>query len=82
MFGLFSSRLSVCISRKVKYINGKGSFVDNKTVRAVDAEGRETIVRGEKIVIAVGGRPRYPEVKLGYFHAIPMVISKLLDFRI
>jgi len=29
----------------------------------VDAKGKETIVCGENIVIAVGGRPRYPQVK-------------------
>ena len=59
----------------MKYINAKGSFVDKNTIKAVDAKGKETIVRGSNIVIAVGGRPRYPEVK-----AITLFIVYLTNY--
>jgi len=50
------------IYRNVTYLNARGSFVDENTIKAVDRKGRETVIHGENIVIAVGGRPRYPDV--------------------
>ncbi|XP_017900289.1 PREDICTED: thioredoxin reductase 2, mitochondrial isoform X1 [Capra hircus] len=46
--------------RKVKYLNVKASFVDMHTVCGVSKGGEETLLSAEHIVIATGGRPRYP----------------------
>ncbi|XP_027421798.1 thioredoxin reductase 2, mitochondrial isoform X3 [Bos indicus x Bos taurus] len=46
--------------RKVKYFNVKASFVDTHTVCGVSKGGEETLLSAEHIVIATGGRPRYP----------------------
>ncbi|XP_073079837.1 thioredoxin reductase 2, mitochondrial isoform X4 [Manis javanica] len=46
--------------RKVKYFNIKASFVNKHTVRGVTKDGKETLLSAEHIVIATGGRPRYP----------------------
>jgi thioredoxin reductase (NADPH) len=45
---------------KVEYINGYGSLVDKNTVKSVDRKGREKMITAEKIIIAVGERPKYP----------------------
>ncbi|KAM6111828.1 thioredoxin reductase 2, mitochondrial isoform 2-T2 [Pterocles gutturalis] len=45
---------------KVKYFNMKGSFSDPHTIRGLTKAGKETIVTAENIVIATGGRPKYP----------------------
>jgi len=44
--------------KKVNYLNKLGSFVDAKTIKCVDAEGKEENLTFDKCVIAVGGRPR------------------------
>ncbi|NXI71406.1 TRXR2 reductase, partial [Anseranas semipalmata] len=46
--------------KKVKYFNMKGSFSDPHTIRGLTKGGKETILTAEKIVIATGGRPKYP----------------------
>uniref|UniRef100_A0A8C2PTM9 thioredoxin-disulfide reductase (NADPH) n=1 Tax=Cyprinus carpio TaxID=7962 RepID=A0A8C2PTM9_CYPCA len=46
--------------KKVKYLNMKGSLVDEHTVRAVDAKGKEMKMSARNIVFATGGRPKYP----------------------
>ncbi|NXC48418.1 TRXR2 reductase, partial [Penelope pileata] len=46
--------------KKVKYFNMKGSFSDPHTVRGLAKGGKETILTAERIVIATGGRPKYP----------------------
>ncbi|KAM5262398.1 thioredoxin reductase 2, mitochondrial isoform 2-T2 [Ctenodactylus gundi] len=46
--------------RKVKYFNIKATFVDKHTVRGVTKDGKETVLSAEHIVIATGGRPKYP----------------------
>ncbi|NP_001384809.1 thioredoxin reductase 2, mitochondrial isoform 2 [Gallus gallus] len=45
---------------KVKYFNMKGSFSDSHTVCGIAKGGKETTLTAEKIVIATGGRPKYP----------------------
>ncbi|RMC05895.1 hypothetical protein DUI87_17439 [Hirundo rustica rustica] len=45
---------------KVKYFNIKGSFSDPHTVRGLTKAGKETVVTADNIVIATGGRPKYP----------------------
>ncbi|XP_004628035.1 thioredoxin reductase 2, mitochondrial isoform X1 [Octodon degus] len=46
--------------RKVKYFNIKASFVDQHTVRGIAKGGKEILLSAEHIVIATGGRPKYP----------------------
>ncbi|XP_008561994.1 PREDICTED: thioredoxin reductase 2, mitochondrial-like, partial [Galeopterus variegatus] len=46
--------------RKVKYFNIKASFVNEHTVCGVAKGGKETLLSADHIVIATGGRPRYP----------------------
>ncbi|XP_016022417.2 thioredoxin reductase 2, mitochondrial isoform X2 [Rousettus aegyptiacus] len=46
--------------RKVKYFNIKASFVNEHMVRGVAKGGKETLLSAEHIVIATGGRPKYP----------------------
>ncbi|NXJ67423.1 TRXR2 reductase, partial [Rostratula benghalensis] len=46
--------------KKVKYFHMKGSFSDPHTIRGLTKAGKETIVTAENIVIATGGRPKYP----------------------
>ncbi|KAJ7412056.1 thioredoxin reductase 2 [Willisornis vidua] len=46
--------------KKVKYFNMKGSFSDPHTVRGLTKAGKETVVTADNIVIATGGRPKYP----------------------
>ncbi|XP_063226018.1 thioredoxin reductase 1, mitochondrial isoform X2 [Bacillus rossius redtenbacheri] len=48
--------------KKVEYKNALGSFVDSNTIKAVLKNGSETILKASKFVIAVGGRPRYPNI--------------------
>eukprot|EP00795_Rhopilema_esculentum_P008423 gene8423-14404_t len=49
-------------TKSVDYINGKGSFLDSHTIKAVTKNGREKIISGQNIVVAVGGRPRFPNI--------------------
>ncbi|XP_049326258.1 thioredoxin reductase 2, tandem duplicate 2 [Astyanax mexicanus] len=46
--------------RKVKYMNMKGSLVDDHTVRCLSSRGKEMTVTARNILIATGGRPKYP----------------------
>ncbi|XP_077776797.1 thioredoxin reductase 2, mitochondrial [Podarcis muralis] len=45
--------------KKVKYLNLKGSFVDPHTIRGL-MKGKEALLTAENIVLATGGRPKYP----------------------
>ncbi|XP_046871902.1 thioredoxin reductase 2, tandem duplicate 2 [Hypomesus transpacificus] len=46
--------------KKVKYLNLKGRLVDHHTVSGLTRAGKETILTARNIVIATGGRPKYP----------------------
>lgn len=46
--------------KKVKYLNLKGSLLDEHKVRGLSKAGKETILTAKNIVIASGGRPKYP----------------------
>lgn len=50
------------IIRKVEYINGLGYFKDPHTIAAEMKNKTEKIVTAKNVVIAVGGRPRYPNI--------------------
>ncbi|XP_017004225.2 thioredoxin reductase 2, mitochondrial [Drosophila takahashii] len=49
--------------KKVEYVNSMGSFVDPHTIEYVarSGEGRRQVT-SEYVVVAVGGRPRYPDI--------------------
>ncbi|XP_044131505.1 thioredoxin reductase 2, mitochondrial isoform X1 [Bufo gargarizans] len=46
--------------KKVNYFNLRASLVDEHTVHAVENNGKETVVTANNIVLATGGRPKYP----------------------
>uniref|UniRef100_A0AAQ5Z8E3 Thioredoxin-disulfide reductase n=1 Tax=Amphiprion ocellaris TaxID=80972 RepID=A0AAQ5Z8E3_AMPOC len=46
--------------KKVKYLNIKGSLLDEHTVKGLTKAGKETVLTAKNIVIATGGRPKYP----------------------
>lgn len=48
--------------KKVEYINGLGYFKDSHTIMAKMKNGIERAISAQNIVIAVGGRPRYPNI--------------------
>jgi len=50
------------MTNSVKYYNAYASFVDEKTVVAVDKKGKETRITADTFVLAPGGRPRYPDI--------------------
>lgn len=57
--------------RKVKYFNIKAGFVNEHTVHGVDKAGKVTQLSAKHIVIATGGRPKYPtQVKGALEHGI------------
>ena len=46
----------------VELVPGWGRFLDDHTVAVSDAQGNERLLRGERILIAVGGRPFRPAI--------------------
>ncbi|XP_062930205.1 thioredoxin reductase 2, tandem duplicate 2 [Mobula hypostoma] len=46
--------------KKVKYLNLKGVFIDQHTIQGVSKKGEKSLLTAENIVLATGGRPRYP----------------------
>ncbi|GAB1609562.1 thioredoxin reductase 2, mitochondrial-like [Argonauta hians] len=56
--------------KNVEYFNAKGSFLDNHTLQAVDVKGQKKILKSHKFVIAVGGRPSFPDIPGALLHAI------------
>lgn len=51
--------------KKVNYVNGYGTFVDQHTIKATNRRGKETVLTADKIIIAVGERPRYLDIPGG-----------------
>ncbi|XP_022109677.1 thioredoxin reductase 2, mitochondrial-like isoform X2 [Acanthaster planci] len=47
--------------KRVEYLNARGSFVDEHTIKAVMRNGNERILTASNVVLATGMRPRYPE---------------------
>jgi len=58
------------MSTNVKYYNAYATFIDPKTVEAVDKKGKKTTITADKFVIAVGGRPKYPDIPGAKEHCI------------
>ena len=48
--------------KSVTYLNAYASFIDAHTLRAVDKKGVETILTAHNVVLATGGRPRFPDI--------------------
>ncbi len=51
-----------CACLLAQYMNAKGSFQDAHTVIAEEKNGNKTTLTADRIVVAVGGRPKYPGV--------------------
>jgi dihydrolipoamide dehydrogenase len=45
---------------KVQVFNGHGSFVDKNTIKIAGADGKETTITGERVIIATGSKPITP----------------------
>lgn len=56
--------------RKVEYINGLGHFKDAHTIVAVLKNKTQKVLTAKHIVIAVGLRPRYPDIPGALEHGI------------
>ncbi|XP_002734086.1 thioredoxin reductase 1, cytoplasmic-like [Saccoglossus kowalevskii] len=48
--------------KNVTYHNAYAEFTDPHTVKAVNKKGKETVMTAKRFIIAVGGRPRYPDI--------------------
>ena len=60
--GLNWSYKSELIKQKIKYYNSYASFEDSHTVTLDNGKGKVEKVTAAKIIIAVGGRPSYPNI--------------------
>ncbi|XP_076244467.1 thioredoxin reductase 1 isoform X1 [Calliopsis andreniformis] len=49
-------------TKKVDYVNALGYFKDQHTVHGKMKNGEEKIFTAQNILIAVGGRPKYPDI--------------------
>jgi thioredoxin reductase (NADPH) len=58
------------MSNSVKYYNAYATFLDPHTLLAVDKKGKETKITADTVVIATGGRPRYPDIPGAMEHCI------------
>eukprot|EP00457_Paulinella_chromatophora_P002691 gb/GEZN01002696.1/.p1 GENE.gb/GEZN01002696.1/~~gb/GEZN01002696.1/.p1 ORF type:complete len:610 (-),score=113.25 gb/GEZN01002696.1/:503-2332(-) len=67
---LNTAYLEQLISQEVTYLNALASFKDGHTLRLVDTEGKETTTTANKFIVAVGGRPVYPDIPGAFGHAI------------
>merc|ERR1719399_105567 len=58
------------MSSNVKYYNAFATFIDPKTVEAVDKKGKKTTITADNFVVAVGGRPKYGDFPGAKEHCI------------
>ncbi|XP_043470868.1 thioredoxin reductase 2, mitochondrial isoform X1 [Leptopilina heterotoma] len=49
-------------NKKVEYINALGHFQDQNTIVGIMKNGDQKIITAQNVLIAVGGRPRYPDI--------------------
>lgn len=56
--------------KKVTYLNAYSTFIDSHTLKTVDRRGKEKIVTADKFLLAMGGRPRYPDINGAKEHCI------------
>ena len=60
----------IFLYRQVEYINALGYFKDPHTVAGIMKNGEEKVVTAKNILIAVGGRPNYPDIPGGLEYGI------------
>merc|ERR1712004_334403 len=48
--------------KQVDYKNAFGSFVDKNTIKCVDRKKKEEIITAKNVLVAVGERPKYPDI--------------------
>lgn len=48
--------------KNVTYFNAYGTLIDAHTIKTVNKRDKETIITADKILLAPGGRPRYPNI--------------------
>lgn len=48
--------------KKVKYLNEYARFVDAHTIKGVNKKGKETEYTAQNFILAMGGRPKYPDI--------------------
>jgi pyruvate/2-oxoglutarate dehydrogenase complex dihydrolipoamide dehydrogenase (E3) component len=53
---------SEMIKAKVKYFNAYAEFVDAHTIKTDNGKGKVEQITADKIIIATGGRPSYPDI--------------------
>jgi len=58
------------MSNSVKYYNAYATFTGPNSVEAVDKKGKKTEITADQFVIAIGGRPRYPDIPGAREHCI------------
>lgn len=46
----------------VKYVNALSEFTDPHTIKHVNRRGKEETITGARIILSVGGRPKYPDI--------------------
>lgn len=49
-------------SKKVEYLNSYGVFLDPHTIECTDRQKKKRVITAQTIVIATGGRPKYPSI--------------------
>jgi len=54
----------------VKYYNAYAELIDEHTIKLVDRKGKEQKITADKVVLATGERPRYPNVEGAKEHCI------------
>ncbi|KAL1521954.1 hypothetical protein AB1Y20_021600 [Prymnesium parvum] len=50
------------MSHSVKYLNAYATLVDAHTIETVDKKGKRSVLTAERVVLAMGGRPKYPDI--------------------
>lgn len=61
---------SELMTNSVKYLNAYAVFTDSKTVETTDKKGKVKTITFDEAVVAVGGRPRYPDIPGAKEHCI------------
>ncbi|XP_078488103.1 thioredoxin reductase 1, cytoplasmic-like [Ciona intestinalis] len=56
--------------KKVNYVNAYAKFEDQHTITTVNRRGKETKMTADKFIVAVGERPRYPDIPGAKEHCI------------
>jgi len=58
------------MSEQVKYFNAYAKFLGPNELHLTDKKGKESKITADKFVVAVGGRPSYPDIPGAKEHAI------------